>query len=282
MIINNLIFEGTKILRKENIHNPLLDAELLLTPITKKNREFSIIYDKEKIDNKNVSKYFELIDRRKRKEPIAYILNKKEFWSTVFLVDKSVLIPRPDTEVILFDIKERFKNSERLSVLDIGTGSGCILLSILKEFKNYRGVGLDKSRKAINIAKSNSKLLSINNRSKFIKCDVDNYKFDQYYDLIVSNPPYICSHEIKNLSEDVKSFEPIIALDGGITGIVTINKVINKAKKILKIGGHLYLEIGYDQSRKVCHMLKENNFRVIKKLMDYKNKIRCIIGTRLK
>ena len=104
---------------------------------------------------------FELIDRRKRKEPIAYILNKKEFWSTVFLVDKNVLIPRPDTEVILFDIKERFKNSERLSVLDIGTGSGCILLSILKEFNNYRGVGLDKSRKAINIAKSNSKLLSI-------------------------------------------------------------------------------------------------------------------------
>tara|TARA_Y100000310_G_scaffold67866_2_gene63250 strand:+ start:487 stop:1335 length:849 start_codon:yes stop_codon:yes gene_type:complete len=282
MIINNLIFEGTKILRKENIHNSLLDAELLLTPITKKDREFSIIYDKEKIDNKSVSKYFELIDRRKRKEPIAYILNKKEFWSTVFLVDKSVLIPRSDTEVILFDIKERFKNSERLSVLDIGTGSGCILLSILKEFKNYRGVGLDKSRKAINIAKSNSKLLSINNRSKFIKCDVDNYKFDQYYDLIVSNPPYICSHEIKNLSEDIKRFEPIIALDGGITGIVTINKVINKAKKILKIGGHLYLEIGYDQSRKVCHMLKENNFRVIKKLMDYKKKIRCIIGTRLK
>tara|TARA_B100001971_G_scaffold202113_1_gene215558 strand:- start:89 stop:937 length:849 start_codon:yes stop_codon:yes gene_type:complete len=282
MIINNLIFEGTKILRKENIHNSLLDAELLLTPITKKDREFSIIYDKEKIDNKSVSKYFELIDRRKRKEPIAYILNKKEFWSTVFLVDKSVLIPRSDTEVILFDIKERFKNSERLSVLDIGTGSGCILLSILKEFKNYRGVGLDKSRKAINIAKSNSKLLSINNRSKFIKCDVDNYKFDQYYDLIVSNPPYVCSHEIKNLSEDIKRFEPIIALDGGITGIVTINKVINKAKKILKIGGHLYLEIGYDQSRKVCHMLKENNFRVIKKLMDYKKKIRCIIGTRLK
>ena len=260
----------------------MLDAELLLTPITKKDREFSIICGKEKIDNKSVLKYFDLINRRKKKEPIAYILNKKEFWSTNFIVDKNVLIPRPDTEVILSDIKVRFNNKSRLSVLDIGTGSGCILLSILKEFKNYRGVGLDKSRKAINIAKSNSDLLSINNRSKFIKCDVDNYKFDQYYDLIVSNPPYICSHKIKDLSADIRKFEPSLALDGGITGIVTVSKVINKAKKILKIGGYLYLEIGYDQSRRVCHILKKNNFRVVKKLMDYKNKIRCIIGTRLK
>ena len=282
MIIDNLIFEGTKILRQKSIENPLLDAELLLTLITKKDREFSIIYGKEEIDNKNVLKYFDLIDRRKKREPIAYILNQKEFWSTNFLVDKNVLIPRPDTEVILFDIKNRFKNSGGLSVLDIGTGSGCILLSILKEFKNFRGIGLDKSRKAINIAKSNSNLLSINNRSKFIKCDVDNYKLDQYYDLIVSNPPYICSHKIKNLSVDVRRFEPTMALDGGVTGLVTINKVIDRAKKNLKISGYLYLEIDHDQSRRVCHILKESNFRVIKKLMDYKKKIRCIIGTRLK
>jgi release factor glutamine methyltransferase len=198
------------------------------------------------------------------------------------VVDKNVLIPRPDTEIILFDIKARFKNSKRLSVLDIGTGSGCILLSILKEFKNYRGVGLDKSKKAINIAKFNSDLLSINNRSKFIKCDVDNYKFDQYYDLIVSNPPYICSHKIKNLSVGIRKFEPYIALDGGKTGLVTVNKVINKAKKILKIGGYLYLEIGYDQSRMVCQILQKNNFKVVDKLMDYNKKVRCIIGTRLK
>ena len=282
MIIDNLIFEGTKILRQKSIETPLLDAELLLTLITKKDREFSIIYGKEEIDNKNVLKYFDLIDRRKKREPIAYILNQKEFWSTNFLVDKNGLIPRPDTEVILFDIKNRFKNSGGLSVLDIGTGSGCILLSILKEFKNFRGIGLDKSRKAINIAKSNSNLLSINNRSKFIKCDVDNYKLDQYYDLIVSNPPYICSHKIRNLSVDVRRFEPTLALDGGVTGLVTINKVIDRAKKNLKIGGYLYLEIGYDQSRRVCQILKKNNFRVIKKLMDYKKKIRCIIGTRLK
>ena len=281
MIIDNLIFEGTKILRQENIENPMLDAELLLTLITKKERKFSIIYGEEKIDNRGVLKYFDFINRRKKKEPIAYILNKKEFWSTNFIVDKNVLIPRPDTEVILFDIKDRFTNRERLSVLDIGTGSGCILLSILKEYKNLRGVGIDKSRKAIHIAQSNSDLLLINNRSKFIKCDIDNYKIDQYYDLIVSNPPYICSHKIKNLSEDIRGFEPAAALDGGVTGLVTVNKVINKAKKILKIGGYLYLEIGYDQSRRVCRILEKNNFRVVGKLMDYKKKNRCIIGTRL-
>ena len=226
MIIDNLIFEGTKILRQENIENPMLDAELLLTSITKKEREFSIIYGREKIDNKSVLKYFDLINRRKKKEPIAYILNKKEFWSTNFVVDKNVLIPRPDTEIILFDIKARFKNSKRLSVLDIGTGSGCILLSILKEFKNYRGVGLDKSKKAINIAKFNSDFLSINNRSKFIKCDVDNYKFDQYYDLIVSNPPYICSHKIKNLGIGIRKFEPYKFL---LLSII-FNQIIRKNK----------------------------------------------------
>ena len=281
MIITNLITNGSEILKKNNIESYKLDSEILLTSITKKDRIYSIINDRLKITNKNYLKYLNLVLRRKNNEPIAYILNKKEFWSKKFYVDKNVLIPRPDTEVILEDIKNRFNIKSNLNVLDIGTGSGCILFSILKEFKKFRGIGIDKSKKAIKIAKYNSKILNIDKRSKLIHCDVDNYKFGKY-DIIVSNPPYICSHKIKYLSKDIKNFEPIDALDGGLTGLVIIKKVIAKAKKLLKIGGYLYIEIGSDQSRKIELILKKNNFKMINKLRDYSKNIRCIISTRIK
>lgn len=282
MIIDNLVLQGAEILKKNNIESYKIDSEILLTLVTKKNREQNITSGRNFIKKSSVSNYLKLIDRRVKKEPVAYILKKKEFWSNNFYVDQNVLIPRPDTEVILSDFEKRFSKNTKYNILDIGTGSGCILLSLLKEFKNFKGIGLDKSIKAINIAKLNSKKLALNDRVKFINCDIDNYNFTQYYDVIVSNPPYISTHKIKNLGEDIRKFEPIAALDGGITGLELIRKVINKAKRSLKINGFLYLEIGYDQSKKVKNMLENNNFRIIKSIKDYGNKIRCIIGTRLK
>ena len=282
MIINNLINKGKNILKLGGIENATLEAELLLMPITKKERIFSIINGNKKINKKDQIEYFKLISRRKNQEPIAYILNNKEFWSINFKVNKNVLIPRPDTEVILLDLEKRFKKNGKKYILDIGTGSGCILLSILNQFKNFRGKGLDKSVEAIKVARYNSEVLRLNNRVKFINCDIDNYKFDQYYDIIVSNPPYVKSHKIKNLGENIKRFEPSLALDGGITGLEIIEKIINKAKILLKINGFLYLEIGYEQSIEVNKMLKRNNFRVISKYKDYGNNIRCIISTKLK
>ena len=282
MIINNLINKGKNILKLGGIENATLEAELLLMPITKKERIFSIINGNKKINKKDQIEYFKLISRRKNQEPIAYILNNKEFWSINFKVNKNVLIPRPDTEVILLDLEKRFKKNGKKYILDIGTGSGCILLSILNQFKNFRGKGLDKSVEAIKVARYNSEVLRLNNRVKFINCDIDNYKFDQYYDIIVSNPPYVKSHKIKNLGENIKRFEPSLALDGGITGLEIIEKIINRAKILLKINGFLYLEIGYEQSIEVNKMLKRNNFRVISKYKDYGNNIRCIISTKLK
>ena len=281
MIIDNLISEGSKILKKANIKNPLLDAELLFTSISKKKRIFSIINGKKKIDNKNVNEYFNIIERRKNKEPIAYILNKKEFWGLEFYVDNNVLIPRPDTETLLEDLIKRFKNKSRLNVLDIGTGSGCILLSILNNFKDFKGTGIDKSKKAIKIASYNSTKLKLNNRTKLINCDIDNYKFGKY-DIVISNPPYISSQKIKYLSKDVKDFEPLSALDGGLEGLDIIKKVIKVGRKLLKIGGHLYLEIGFDQMDKTRHILIINGYRIVTKLKDYGNNVRCIIGTRIK
>jgi len=281
MIIDNLILQGIKSLKNNKIPNSKLDAELLLSSVIKKDRLFSALNGKNKINKKDTLKYLKLVDRRKKNEPIAYILKKKEFWSSSFFVNEDVLIPRPDTEILLEDIRKRFKYKSQLNILDIGTGSGCILLSILKEFTNFRGTGIDRSQKAINVAKYNSISLKNCERVKFVHSNIDNYKFGNY-DILVSNPPYIKSYKIKYLSEDIKRYEPRIALDGGITGLNIIKKIIKKAKKILKLGGYLYLEIAEDQLIDVKNILLSSNFRVVKVLIDYGNNTRCIISTNLK
>ena len=281
MIIDNLILQGIKSLKNNKILNSKLDAELLLSSVIKKDRLFFALNGKNKINKKDSLKYLKLVDRRKKNEPIAYIFKKKEFWRSSFFVNKDVLIPRPDTEVLLEDIRKRFKYKSQLNILDIGTGSGCILLSILKEFANFKGTGIDRSQKAINIAKYNSISLKNCERVKFIHSNIDNYKFGNY-DIAVSNPPYIKSYKIKYLSEDIKRYEPRIALDGGITGLNIIKKIIKKAKKILKLGGYLYLEIAEDQLINVKNILLLSNFRIVKVLIDYGNNTRCIISTNLK
>jgi release factor glutamine methyltransferase len=167
-----------------------------------------------------------------------------------------------------------------LNILDIGTGSGCILLSILKELKNSYGTGIDKSFKALTIAKKNSKKLNLLQRAKFIHCDVDNFNFGTY-DVVVSNPPYICSRRIGYLEEGIKDFEPRMALDGGNSGLETITKVVVKAKKLLKTRGHLFMEIGNRQSHTVSRVLIKNGFRLVKKFFDYNKTIRCIMSTKV-
>lgn len=281
MNIENILKKGANILNECNIKNPYLDSEILLSETIKKDRKYIILNSKEELNDNNLKTFNELIQRRKKKEPIAYILKKKEFWKSSFFVNDNVLIPRPDTEVILEDIKDRFRYRSKLNILDIGTGSGCILLSILKEFANFKGTGIDRSQKAINVAKYNSISLYNRERVKFIHSNIDNYKFGNY-DVVVSNPPYIKSYMIKYLSEDIKRYEPRIALDGGITGLDIIKKIIKKAKKILKLGGYLYLEIAEDQAKDVKKILQLSNFRIVKILDDYGNNTRCIISTNLK
>jgi len=280
MIINSLIKQGSKILKKQNIDSHQIDAELLLSKAIRKDRVFLLTNEKNKISSKETSDYLNFILRRKQHEPLSYITKRKEFWSLAFNVNHNVLIPRSETEIIVEQVVRRFKGKGSLNILDIGTGSGCILLSILKELKNSYGTGIDKSFKALTIAKKNSRKLNLLQRAKFIHCDVDNFNFGNY-DVVVSNPPYICSHRINYLSEDIKGFEPKEALDGGSSGLETISKVIIKAKKLLKVRGCLYIEIGDGQSRIVSSMLIKSGFRLVEKFFDYKKNIRCIMSTKI-
>ncbi len=278
-MINGLIKYGSKILKEQNIDSHQIDAELLLSKAIRKDRVFLLTNDEHKVSQKETSDYLNFILRRKQHEPLSYIIKRKEFWSLGFNVNQNVLIPRPETEIIVEQVVKRFIGKSSLNILDIGTGSGCILLSILKELKNSYGIGIDNSFKALKIAKKNSKKLNLLRRTKFVHCDVDNFNFGNY-DIIVSNPPYICSHRINFLSEDIKGFEPKTALDGGRSGLEIISKVIIKAKKLLKNKGYLFIEIGNGQFNMVTSILINNGFRVVKKFLDYSKTIRCIMSTK--
>jgi release factor glutamine methyltransferase len=248
----------------------------VLSSLLKKKRENLITNSDQKVSENIVFNFEKLIARRANNEPLAYILKYKEFWSKDFFVDRNTLIPRPETELLCENIIKLFKK-KNLYILDIGTGSGCIILSILTEIKKAKGVGIDISRKAIEVARKNTSKLGLNDRVKFFNKPLENI-YDYKFDLVVSNPPYIRSSDIKNLSEDVKRFEPKIALDGGKDGLDVIKKVIYKSKTILKRLGWLALEIGYGQHYKVSQILKKENFKEELLVQDYKNNVRCILA----
>jgi len=279
MIIKNIIRESSRILKNHNIPSHDLDAEIISSHVLKVKREFLITNDLKNISNSELCKIRYAINRRIKREPIAYITGKKEFWSQDFTVNKYTLVPRPETELMIYKIINYFKN-KKITILDMGTGSGCILLSILKELKNSNGTGIDISPQAIKIAKKNSKKLNLYKRSKFKVFDINKF-FLGNYDLVVSNPPYISSIDMVNLEKDIKNYEPAIALDGGKDGLKLIKKVIYRANKVLKRKGLLALEIGFNQYIRVKKLLTFYGFRELGKEYDYKRNIRCIISTKL-
>jgi len=278
MNLENVIKNASQTLKDHNISSYELDAEVILSNIMGVSKEYIITKNKEILSEKIIKKYNIAIKRRIKNEPTAYILGKKEFWSEDFLVNRKTLIPRPETEILVNKVVNLFKN-KRINILDVGTGTGCILLSILKELKRSTGTGIDISTKAIQTAEINSRNLNLTNRSKFKVCDLDKYNIGKY-DLIVSNPPYILSKDIKSLSKDITSYEPKIALDGGIDGLDLIKKVIYKSTHLLKRNGLFGLEIGFSQYRKVSTILRHCKFREISKGYDYKRNVRCIISTK--
>ena len=280
MNIQTLLNQASKTLKQLSNTSSKLDSEILLSKIIKKNRQYLILNSNEELKKENIKSFDYLVKRRKKGEPIAYLINKKEFWKQNFYINQNVLIPRPDTETLVEETLKLFNVNSKLNMLDIGTGSGCILLSILKERRNFFGTGIDISKKAINVARFNAKMHQLSNRVKFYNSDVDKFLIGKY-DLVVSNPPYIKRQDLKYLEVDVKGFEPKLALDGGKDGFSKITKVISKTSTLLKKNGRFILEIGFGQKKKILSILKQNNFFINKVVKDYGKNDRCVISTKI-
>ena len=279
MKILEAIKAGSKLLKEKNIPTYILDSELLLSKSLNKSREEILINLEQNMNKKALLEFNKYLIRRSRKEPLAYLLGEKEFWSKKFFVNKNTLIPRPETELLVEKLVTIFKK-KKITILDIGTGTGCIIVSLLSELKSSKGIAIDISNKAIKLAKKNACKFNLSDRIKFLIKSFKDF-YGKKFDLIVSNPPYIKSKDIKNLSEDIKKFEPRMALDGGNDGLDLIKKIIYKSKKILKFNGTLALEIGNEQIKKVSKILINNNFRVKSTIKDYKNNIRCILANHI-
>ncbi len=279
MIIETAIQKASLDLKRNNIKNAILDSEILMSQVLKKDRKFVILNSNKKLNNIQCQKFKKLILSRLKREPIAYITGKKFFWKYEFKINKKVLIPRPDTELIIEQVLEIYKNKDRINLLEIGIGSGCIILSILKEKKNFLGKGIDLSKDSIQLCKTNAYNLKVNHRLKLYKSDIDNFNIGKY-DLIISNPPYIKKLDLNYLDKDVIKYEPRLALDGGLDGLSEIRKFIKKSSELIKKRGKLFLEISHDQKNEVKKILTDNGFYINKTVKDLAENDRCIISTK--
>ena len=234
------------------------------------------LLDSDKVASKNLASLQIEIESGK---PLQQIIGKWSFYNGEYFLGSDVLIPRPETEVIIEQVLKIYKNKDNLNFLEIGIGSGCIILSLLKEKKFFLGTGIDLSEDCIRICKYNAANLGVNSRLRLIKSNIDNFNFGKY-DLIISNPPYIKKFELKKLHKEVRNYEPRLALDGGLEGISVIRKVINKSSELIKTNGKLILEIGFDQTELIKKMLNKKGFYINEIVKDLAKKDRCIISTK--
>ncbi len=280
MNIKLAIEDGINILKDKKINTAKLDAEILMAKALKKDRKYIILNDNNDLNGKILNYFYKLINERASYKPIAYLINKKFFWKNEFFVNKHTLIPRPDTEILVEQVLKLTKQKNKMNILDIGVGSGCIILSVLKERKNFLGTGIDISKNALEICKINAKRLKVDQRIKLYKTNIDKFE-EGNYDLIISNPPYIKKFVLKYLESDVIKFEPKLALDGGIDGLSEIRKVIIKSSELIKKNGKFVLEIGFNQKNKVVKLLKEKGFYINCTLKDLALNDRCIVSTKI-
>ena len=265
---------------KENPHSSAnIEARLLISYILQIDINQLFLKDDLDltIDQKNQLK--KLIKRRVNGEPMAYILGRREFYGNDFIIDKNVLDPRCDSEAIIELIKEQYQNQslQSLKLIELGIGSGCLIISILMEFKMWIGIGVDISKKAIIIAKKNCQKFDLTTRLKIINGDLfSKIKLNEKFDIIISNPPYIPSAEIKNLQNEVAIFEPKIALDGGLDGLDFYRNIANKSSQFLEKNGSIFLEIGYNQEESVIKIFNIHNFYLHSKKADLANIVRIL------
>ena len=280
MNYSQIIKFGSHKLKLKNIDTYILDSELLLSHILNSSREQILINLNAKITKNDFKEFKKLLLRREKKEPIAYITKKKEFWKNNFYVNSDVLIPRPETELIVEEVLKNIQIHSSKKLLEVGTGSGCIVISIIKERIKCIATAIDISKKALKIAKFNAKMHHLKNNIDFINIDIDKIQ-DNKYDFIFSNPPYINKFNLSRLDKSVRFFEPYVALEAGIDGLREIKKLIKKSNKLLKINGKLIFEIGKHQSAIVKNILRKNGYYINKVIKDISSIPRVIVSTRI-
>jgi release factor glutamine methyltransferase len=278
--VEEVFLSGMQKLNAAQVENPNLDAKIIFKHILSVDNEQFELCKKNEISNKITKSYFELIARRIKREPIAYITNKQSFWNDEFKVTKDTLIPRPETELILENVLSYFPDKKiDLNIADLGTGSGCIIISLLQEYINASGIGIDISKEAIKIANENKKLLKNHERLKLLDEDYAEYNLNGF-DIIVSNPPYI-SQDSLDIQKDVYDYEPHLALFSKNNGIEAYNKIISNLASRIDKNFFLFLEIGLGQASEVTKLLKNNGFTEILTKVDLANIPRCVIAKKI-
>lgn len=266
--------QGTVTLERAGIEEAALDARLLLEEVCKMDRTTLYAHGERELTEFEEAQYLRLIKDRADRIPLQHILGKTEFMGLSFLVDKNVLCPRPDTEVLVEEVLKHLHDGMR--ILDIGTGSGCILLSLLHYSNDCQGTGTDISAQALQIAKENEKRLRM--QADFIESDLFE-KVEGKFEIIVSNPPYIKSGEIEGLMPEVRDHEPHRALDGGEDGLLFYREITKAAKAYLPGGGMLFYEIGCEQGQAVKEIMEDNGFREVETVKDFSGLDRVVFGT---
>ncbi|MBQ3795805.1 MAG: peptide chain release factor N(5)-glutamine methyltransferase [Butyrivibrio sp.] len=268
---------GIKLLTEAGIAEAKLDARLLLEFACGTDHNTLLAHPEREVSESEAKEYEEFLNRRSKREPLAYIIGKWDFMGLSFAVNKNVLIPEQDTEVLVEEAMRFLEDGFR--ILDLCTGSGCIALSLLNYSNNTTAVGTDISEEALSVAKENAKDLSLSERALLVKTDLfpemddDGSKFD----LIVSNPPYIRSDVIETLAPEVRDYEPRLALDGDADGLVFYRRIIDEAPKYLFSNGYLIMEIGYDQAFEVTELLeKAGCYHDIEVIKDYAGNDRVV------
>ena len=256
MTIKQALIKGVTVLKLEKISTPKLKARLLLQYVLKKPRQYLIVYDNQKLTEKEEQDYLKYIELLKQGEPIEHITHQKEFMKLNFYVDENVLIPRQDTEILVEEVITIAKKTRAKKILDLCTGSGAIAVSLAKYLENIQITALDISGKALDIAISNAKNNKKKKKITFVESNLFQNLGQEKYDIIVSNPPYIRRKELEILDREVKR-EPQIALDGGEDGLDFYRKIIDIGYQYLKYGGYICLEIGYDQKEEIMQIIKD-------------------------
>ena len=281
--VQEIISKATTELKKRNIQSARLDAEILLSTVLQSNRLDLILKKNHNINLGQEQLFNQLLDKRKKNEPIAYIIKNKSFWNEDYYIASGALIPRPETEILIEMICKKIKNGKKsLNILDLGCGSGCLLISLLRQFPRSRGVGIDISKEALNICKKNINKYKLNYRTKIIQGDIGKVRVVNKFDVIVSNPPYLKNSEYQKLSKDIKQYEPRIALVAKQEdGIFFYREIIKKFSSVLKVGGLLAFEIGDRQWIYIKEELEKNSFKIIDKYKLINGEIRCVLAIKI-